>query len=249
MTTPTPIRLLVHGASGRMGSALLRLAASDPRFAIAAAVSRSGGSIDGVQVLASGRIATAPEFDVMVDFSLPAAFDAALELCMERGCAFVSGTTGLSQAQRNALDAAAATVPCVWEANFSVGIAVLGDLVRRAAAALRVALRDGLAQDGFELRQIVSLGANAGEMNGGDLARFGARRGSLAGQVQQGANGANAETKLARAADEVQPLDVFRRVATVAAGRARWVVHERDALVVADGFDVHAGELRQRADG
>ena len=137
MTTPTPIRLLVHGASGRMGSALLRLAAGDPRFAIAAAVSRSGGSIDGMQVLASGRIATAPEFDVMVDFSLPAAFDAALELCMERGCAFVSGTTGLSQAQRNALDAAAATVPCVWEANFSVGIAVLGDLVRRAAAALR----------------------------------------------------------------------------------------------------------------
>ena len=39
-----PIRLLIHGASGRMGRALLRLSAADARFSVVAAISRSGAS-------------------------------------------------------------------------------------------------------------------------------------------------------------------------------------------------------------
>lgn len=132
-----PIRLLIHGASGRMGRALLRLATDDARFAIAGAVTRSGGKVDGVRALAAERIASVQSFDVLVDFSLPMAFDAALELCLQRGCALVSGTTGLSDAQRDAMDAATRSIPLAWAANFSIGVAVLDDLVRRAAAALR----------------------------------------------------------------------------------------------------------------
>ncbi len=131
-----PIRLLIHGASGRMGRALLRLAAIDARFAIAGAVTRAGGKVDGLRALAADRIAAAPAFDVLVDFSLPEAFDGALELCLQRGSALVSGTTGLSDAQRNALDPATKAIPVVWAANFSVGVAVLGELARRAAASL-----------------------------------------------------------------------------------------------------------------
>ena len=132
-----PIRLLIHGASGRMGRALLRLATADARFAIAGAVTRSGGDVNGVRALAAERIASVQSFDVLVDFSLPMAFDAALELCLQRGCALVSGTTGLSDAQRDAMDAAIRSIPLAWAANFSIGVAVLDDLVRRAAAALR----------------------------------------------------------------------------------------------------------------
>ena len=40
-----PTRLLIHGASGRMGRALLRLAAEDSRFAVVAAVSGSWKAI------------------------------------------------------------------------------------------------------------------------------------------------------------------------------------------------------------
>ena len=50
-----PIRLLVHGASGRMGRAVLRLAAQDPRFAVAAAVSRAGGDIEGAPGVATSN--------------------------------------------------------------------------------------------------------------------------------------------------------------------------------------------------
>lgn len=136
MTASNPIRLLIHGASGRMGRALLRLATADARFAVVAAVTRSGGDVDGMYALASEHIASAPAFDVLVDFSLPEAFDAALALCVQRDCALVSGTTGLSDAQRTALDAAAQSIPVVWASNFSLGVAVLNELVRRATSAL-----------------------------------------------------------------------------------------------------------------
>ncbi len=58
-----------------------------------------------------------------------------LALCVERGAGLVSGTTGISGTQRQALDAAAAKIPLVWASNFSLGVAVLDELVERAAQA------------------------------------------------------------------------------------------------------------------
>ncbi len=132
------VRLLIHGASGRMGQALLRLAAELPRVQVVAAVQREVGQrvVDGVPYFAATELHGVPAFDAAVDFSLPEAFDAVLALCVERGAGFVSGTTGLSEAQRAALEAAAARIPLLWAANFSLGVAVLDELVERAAAAL-----------------------------------------------------------------------------------------------------------------
>lgn len=133
------IRLLFHGASGRMGRALLRLASDDSRLQVVAVVSGQGDPIveaGQVPVFAAQSMAQAPEFDVLVDFSLPSGFDAALRLARQRKAAFVSGVTGLGDAQCAALDAAAAHIPVLWASNFSLGIAVLTDLVQRAAAAL-----------------------------------------------------------------------------------------------------------------
>ncbi len=135
----TPIRLLIHGASGRMGQALMRLCHERADCKVVAAVSARSPAqrvIDGVPQFAVAELSGVPAFDVAIDFSLPAGFDAMLALCVERGTAFVSGTTGLSDAQRAALEAASATIPLVWASNFSLGVAVLEDLVERAAAAL-----------------------------------------------------------------------------------------------------------------
>jgi 4-hydroxy-tetrahydrodipicolinate reductase len=134
-----PLRLLIHGASGRMGQALLRLAAADPRLRTVAAVSRGAMPDTHVGVAAwvpASRIADAPEFDVAVDFSLPEGFDPVLALCRARRAGLVSGTTGLDAERLAALDAAARDIPVVWAANYSVGVAVLSELVRRAAQAL-----------------------------------------------------------------------------------------------------------------
>lgn len=134
-----PIRLLIHGASGRMGRELLRLARDDPRFAVVGAVSRSGTTTeegDVLPLLASRALESAPAFDLAIDFSLPEGFDSILALCRRRGAALVSGTTGLSPAQMQALEAASAELPALWAANFSLGVALLTELVTQAAAML-----------------------------------------------------------------------------------------------------------------
>jgi 4-hydroxy-tetrahydrodipicolinate reductase len=134
-----PIRLLIHGASGRMGQALLRLGAQVPGdFAVVGAVSRKPAQrvIDGVPQFAASELAGVPAFDVAIDFSLAEAFERILALCTERGVALVTGTTGLDDAQRGALQAAGTRIPVLWASNFSLGVAVLADLVERAARAL-----------------------------------------------------------------------------------------------------------------
>ncbi len=134
----TPIDLLIHGASGRMGQRLLALAPEHPGLRLVAAVARRA-DIPGVApglAWPAARLSETPAFALMVDFSLPGAFDGALGLALARGAAFVSGTTGLTPAQREALDTAARHIPVLWAANFSLGVAVLSDLVERAARAL-----------------------------------------------------------------------------------------------------------------
>jgi len=122
-----------------MGRALLRLACADARFELVAAVSRSGSAIEGlaVPVLSATELSRCPAFDVAIDFSLPDGFDAILAECVARGAVLVSGTTGLDERQRARLGEAGRTIPVLWASNFSMGVVVLEDLVRRASSALR----------------------------------------------------------------------------------------------------------------
>jgi 4-hydroxy-tetrahydrodipicolinate reductase len=133
-------RLLIHGAGGRMGQALLRLCAQRDDCRVIAAVSARPPSqrvVDGVPHFAAAELGGAPDFDVAIDFSLPAGFDAILAACLARGAGLVSGTTGLSAAQHAAMNGAGARIGVLWSANFSLGVALLEELVERAAGALR----------------------------------------------------------------------------------------------------------------
>ena len=135
----TPVRLLIHGASGRMGQALLRLAPDVPGLQVVAAVQRRIGQrvVEGVPHFAGSELGGAPAFDAAIDFSLPEGFDPVLSLCVARGAAFVSGTTGISESQRDALREASQAIPVLWASNFSLGVAVLDELVERSAATLQ----------------------------------------------------------------------------------------------------------------
>lgn len=130
-------RVLVHGASGRMGQAVLRLLRHASDLDAVAQVSRSRpDDATDVPWFAAFKLSDVPQFDVAIDFSLPEAFDALLQACSERRAGMVSGTTGLSDAQSAAIEAASTTIPVVWAANFSLGVAVLSGLVERAARSL-----------------------------------------------------------------------------------------------------------------
>src|SRR5690606_21943795 len=127
------------GATGRMGQALLRLCAGRDDCRVVAAVSARQPSqrvVDGVPHFAASELGGVPDFDAAIDFSLPAGFDAILAACLARGAGLVSGTTGLSPAQHAALQDAAGRIGVLWSANFSLGVALLEELVERAAGAL-----------------------------------------------------------------------------------------------------------------
>ena len=122
-----------------MGQTLQRLCRDeDSGCVVVAAVSRKVGTrvVEGVPQFAASELAGVPDFDVAVDFSLAEGFEPILALCVSRGAALVSGTTGLSKAQESALADAATRIPLAWASNFSLGVAVLHDLVERAARAL-----------------------------------------------------------------------------------------------------------------
>ena len=120
-----------------MGRAVSRLAAADPRFVVVAAVSRSGAAPEeGVPAFGTEGLAACPAFDVAIDFSLPPGLHALVEFCEARGAALVSGTTGLDPEMRARLAQAAHSIPLLWASNFSLGIVLLEDLLRRAAGAL-----------------------------------------------------------------------------------------------------------------
>lgn len=132
------LRVLIHGANGRMGQALMRLAAQDAALEVVGAVSRSVDSrvIDGIPRFAASELQGVPGFDVAIDFSQPQGFEGMLALCLARGKPLVSGTTGLATSQFEAMDMASRHIATIWASNFSLGVAVLHDLVERAAGML-----------------------------------------------------------------------------------------------------------------
>lgn len=141
---PAPIPVIIHGASGRMGQALLRMLAQFEDLRLAAALVHPGSALLGQRVdplrqdgpCYGTTLADAVGGGVMVDFSVAGAFDAGLALARAQGLAFVSGTTGLDARQRTALQQAARDIAVLWSANFSIGIAVLTRVLREAARAL-----------------------------------------------------------------------------------------------------------------
>lgn len=122
-----------------MGRALLRIASGDSRFELVAGV--SGRNISVIEeaacpIFAIGQLAQLPEFDVAIDFSQPEAFESILQFSKTRNTALVTGTTGLGDSQKQSLAETSKAIPVLWASNFSLGVAVLNDLVSRAAKTL-----------------------------------------------------------------------------------------------------------------
>ena len=129
-----------------MGRAIVRLAAETNDLEIACAVSMSDAGADAGELAGIKRIGVAVTRDlaaveasgahVVIDFSGASAVADVAGAATRAGAALVSGTTGLGEDAKAALDRASAHIAVLWEPNMSVGVHVLGELVRRAVAAL-----------------------------------------------------------------------------------------------------------------
>jgi len=116
--------ILIFGAKGRMGTAILETAGVRG-FPIAGAVDAGD---DPAPFLAGA--------DVIIDFSHHSATAHVIGLAASAGKALVIGTTGHPADERTRLLLKAAKVPCVWAGNFSVGVNLLNHLVHEAARSL-----------------------------------------------------------------------------------------------------------------
>jgi 4-hydroxy-tetrahydrodipicolinate reductase len=137
------VRVAVAGASGRMGQAVAQVLAQRSDATAAAAFDHAQSPGIGKPLLSEGGpvVQVAPpaaptEFDVLIDFTRPAATLAALAVCRAAGCGMVIGTTGFSSEEKAEIEAAAAEMPIVMAANFSVGVNLTLALIERAALTL-----------------------------------------------------------------------------------------------------------------
>ncbi len=141
------MRVVVTGASGRMGRMLVRAVAESESMELVGATERpdsvlvgaDAGKLAGVGALdvpLTDDVTGLPEADVLIDFTTPEACLAHARFVAGRGMRMVIGTTGHDAEQMEALRGALAGVPVVMAANYSVGVNLALQLIRRAAEVL-----------------------------------------------------------------------------------------------------------------
>ena len=145
------MKLVVVGASGRMGRTLIRIIHETPGATLSAAVERPGsdslgqdsGLLSGIGengiAVTDDPLSAFVSADGVLDFTAPAASVEFSELAAQARIVHVIGTTGCSVEDEAAMKAAARHARIVKSGNMSLGVNLLGVLVRQAARALPAA--------------------------------------------------------------------------------------------------------------
>ena len=125
------IKIAVCGASGKMGANITELLGGDGEAQYFCGIDPRGG----VNVYKTfNDIEGKP--DVIIDFSSPAVLSDELDYAMKNNVPAVIGSTGFTPEQLAEIDKAAKKVAIFRTANFSLGVNLLCQLVKRAAETL-----------------------------------------------------------------------------------------------------------------
>ena len=146
--TSSAMRLVVTGAGGRMGKALIRAITENPDTVLSGAIVREGSPLigqDAGEVAGAGKngiiISADPlpvfaEAQGVLDFTTPASTLVYAALAAQARIVHVIGTTGCSAADEEKIRAAARHATIVKSGNMSLGVNLLSALVEQAARAL-----------------------------------------------------------------------------------------------------------------
>jgi len=140
--------IAVIGAAGRMGKALIEAIATTEGAHLSAALEHPDSSLIGsdagelagvgrnnIQVVASLHD-VADDFDVLIDFSIPAVTAANAAFCLEHGKKMVIGTTGLDENQLQQVQMASQTNAICMASNYATGVNLCFKLAELAASVL-----------------------------------------------------------------------------------------------------------------
>lgn len=150
MRDPTkgPLRVVVMGAAGRMGRALISAIDQDPDATVHAAIEHEGSSALGADAgvlagigeigveVSDDALASVLQGEAVVDFTTPATTVAMSELTAQARIIHVIGTTGFAEEHEEAIQAAASHAVIVKSGNMSLGVNLLSALTEKVARAL-----------------------------------------------------------------------------------------------------------------
>ena len=123
------MNIILNGAKGRMGR-IVDAAAAAGGHSVVARVDFGYAGGEGLRTLDEYQ----GPADVVIDFSNHTATAQVTEYCVQRGLPVVVATTGQTEEELALIDGAAKTVPVFLSANMSLGVALLADLAKKAAA-------------------------------------------------------------------------------------------------------------------
>src|ERR1700733_6525798 len=149
MSAPnSDMRVVIAGAGGRMGRALIQAVAATKGLALGGAVEASGSVLigcdsgelaglgpNGIKVT-SDVAAALKDADGLTEFTIPAATLALAELTAAGGKVHIIGTTGHSAEEEASIAKAAGRATIVKSGNMSLGVNLLAALVKRVAQTL-----------------------------------------------------------------------------------------------------------------
>jgi 4-hydroxy-tetrahydrodipicolinate reductase len=128
-------RTLVHGA-GRMARRVLHHLPDFRRLELIGLISRTRPEDKPGIAWYPSLLELNTAADLLIDFTLPGGTRIAADWCGANNVALLSGTTGLTHEDVEALRNASLKVPVLWAPNLSHGMALMQALVRQVANAL-----------------------------------------------------------------------------------------------------------------
>jgi len=129
------IRVLICGMSGRMGQQVLATVNTGYRDTVAVGgvdPNPTQGSIPCYSTLSEVDVTA----DCIIDFSHHSATATLTEYAVAHNIPLVVATTGQTEEEMDMIRAAAETIPVFYSANYSLGVALLVELAKKAAAAM-----------------------------------------------------------------------------------------------------------------
>lgn len=128
-------RIILSGCNGKMGRIIAACVKDRADCTVVAGIDVTGEAYDAFPVFTSPEQCAA-DADVMIDFSHPSALGPLLEYAAARHIPAVIATTGLSEEQIALIREAARKVPLFFSFNMSLGVNLLCELAKKAAAVL-----------------------------------------------------------------------------------------------------------------
>jgi 4-hydroxy-tetrahydrodipicolinate reductase len=142
------LKLVIAGAGGRMGQTLTRLVHAHEACEVVGGLEPKGsahvGHDQGVLAgigeigvkISDDPLAVLAQADGLIDFTIPQATVRLSEIAAQARIVHVIGTTGFSEADEEAIQAASRHARIVKSGNMSLGVNLLAALVKQVAAAL-----------------------------------------------------------------------------------------------------------------